>query len=149
MKGLPLTYNRDMQEDKGAVFDSVKTLSETLSILAEMFSAASLCEARAREAACDPLLLATDLADRLVKGGVPFRKAHEIVGGLVARARQMNTPLDLLNSSEFLQASPVLTPEIVKSTFQLESALAARKTIGSPSPENISREISRWRSLLG
>ena len=149
MKGLPLTYNRDMQEDKEAVFDSVKTLSQTLSILAEMFSAASLREKRALEAAGDPLLLATDLADRLVEGGVPFRQAHEIVGGLVARARELNTPLDQLDSSEFLNASPVLTPEIVKSTFQLQSALAARKTIGAPSPENISRELSRWRSLLG
>jgi argininosuccinate lyase len=148
MKGLPLTYNRDMQEDKEAVFDSVKTASDTLSILAEMFSAASLREDRALEAAGDPLLLATDLADRLVEGGVPFRKAHEIVGGLVARARELKTPLDQLNSAEFLKASPVLTPEIVKSTFQLQSALAARKAVGAPSPENISRELARWRSLL-
>ncbi len=149
MKGLPLTYNRDMQEDKEAVFDSVKTAGATLAILAEMFSAASLREERAREAAGDPLLLATDLADRLVEGGVPFRKAHEIVGGLVARARDLNTPLDQLDSAEFLKASPVLTPEIVRSTFQLESALAARKAIGAPSPENVTRELARWRSRLG
>jgi argininosuccinate lyase len=149
MKGLPLTYNRDMQEDKEAVFDSVKTASDTLAILAEMFSAASLREDHALEAAGDPLLLATDLADRLVEGGVPFRKAHEIVGGLVARARDLNTPLDRLDSAEFLKASPILTPEIVKSTFQLQSAMAARKAIGAPSPDNISRELSRWRSLLG
>ena len=149
MKGLPLTYNRDMQEDKEAVFDSVKTASATLAILAEMFSAAALREDRALEAAGDPLLLATDLADRLVEGGVPFRKAHEIVGGLVARARDLNTPLDKLDAAEFLKASAVLTPDIVKSTFQLESAMAARKAIGAPSPENISRELSRWRSQLG
>jgi argininosuccinate lyase len=148
MKGLPLTYNRDMQEDKEAVFDSVKTASDTLAILAEMFSAASLREDHALEAAGDPLLLATDLADRLVEGGVPFRKAHEIVGGLVARARDLNTPLDRLDSAEFLKASPILTPEIVKSTFQLQSAMAARKAIGAPSPDNISRELSRWRSQL-
>jgi len=149
MKGLPLTYNRDMQEDKEAIFDSVKTASETLAILAEMFSAASLREDRALEAAGDPLLLATDLADRLVEGGVPFRKAHEIVGSLVARARDLNTPLDRLDSAEFLKASPILTPEIVKSTFQLQSAMAARKAIGAPSPDNISRELSRWRTQLG
>ena len=149
MKGLPLTYNRDMQEDKEAVFDSVKTASATLSILAEMFSAAALREDRAREAAGDPLLLATDLADRLVEGGVPFRKAHEIVGGLVARARELSTPLDKLDAAEFLNASPVLTPEVVQSTFQLESALSARKAIGAPSPENVARELARWRSQLG
>ena len=149
MKGLPLTYNRDMQEDKEAVFDSVKTASATLAILAEMFSAAALREDRAREAAGDPLLLATDLADRLVEGGVPFRKAHEIVGGLVARARELSTPLDKLDAAEFLNASPVLTPEVVQSTFQLESALSARKAIGAPSPENVTRELARWRSQLG
>ena len=149
MKGLPLTYNRDMQEDKEAVFDSVKTASATLAILAEMFSAAALREDRAREAAGDPLLLATDLADRLVEGGVPFRKAHEIVGGLVARARELSTPLDKLDAAEFLNASPVLNPEVVQSTFQLESALSARKAIGAPSTENVARELSRWRSQLG
>jgi argininosuccinate lyase len=149
MKGLPLTYNRDMQEDKEAVFDSVKTAATTLAILAEMFSAASLREERAREAAGDPLLLATDLADRLVESGVPFRKAHEIVGGLVARARELNTPLDQLDSAEFLKASPILTSEVVGSTFQLESALAARTAIGAPSPSNVARELALWRDRLG
>lgn len=148
MKGLPLTYNRDMQEDKEAVFDSIKTARDTLTILAEMYSAARLREDRALEAASDPLLLATDLADRLVEGGVPFRKAHEIVGGLVGLAQQRGTPLDQLPHSDFLDASPVLTPEIVAATFDLRSALAARRTTGAPSPENVEREIARWdRSL--
>jgi argininosuccinate lyase len=148
MKGLPLTYNRDMQEDKEAVFDSVKSASETLAILAEMFEAASLREDRALAAASDPLLLATDLADRLVEGGVPFRKAHEIVGGLVAVAQETKTPLHKLDATEFAAASPVLTPEIVKATFDLRAALAARGTTGAPSPENIQRELSRWREQL-
>jgi argininosuccinate lyase len=148
MKGLPLTYNRDMQEDKEAVFDSVKSASETLAILAEMFEAASLREDRALAAASDPLLLATDLADRLVEGGVPFRKAHEIVGGLVAVAQETKTPLHKLDAAEFAAASPVLTPEIVKATFDLHAALAARGTTGAPSPENIQRELSRWREQL-
>jgi argininosuccinate lyase len=148
MKGLPLTYNRDMQEDKEAVFDSVKSASETLAIFAEMFDAASLREDRALAAASDPLLLATDLADRLVEGGVPFRKAHEIVGGLVAVAQETKTPLHKLDAAEFAAASPVLTPEIVKATFDLRAALAARGTTGAPSPENIQRELSRWREQL-
>ena len=148
MKGLPLTYNRDMQEDKEAVFDSVKSASETLAILAEMFEAASIREDRALAAASDPLLLATDLADRLVEGGVPFRQAHEIVGGLVAVAQETKTPLHKLDAAEFAAASPVLTHEIVKDTFDLRAALAARSTTGSPSPENIKRELSRWREQL-
>ena len=149
MKGLPLTYNRDMQEDKEAVFDSVKSVSETLAILPEMFDAAALREDRALAAASDPLLLATDLADRLVEGGVPFRQAHEIVGGLVAVAQETKTPLHKLDAAEFLTASPVLTPEIVKATFDLRAALAARGTTGAPSPENIQRELTRWREQLG
>ena len=148
MKGLPLTYNRDMQEDKEAVFDSVKSASQTMAIFAEMFESASLREDRALAAASDPLLLATDLADRLVEGGVPFRKAHEIIGGLVALAAETKTPLHKLDAVQFAAASPVLTTDIVKSTFDLRAALAARKTTGAPSPENIQRELSRWREQL-
>jgi len=148
MKGLPLTYNRDMQEDKEAVFDSVKSASQTMAIFAEMFESASLREERALAAASDPLLLATDLADRLVEGGVPFRKAHEIIGGLVALAAETKIPLHKLDAVQFAAASPVLTPDIVKATFDLRAALAARKTTGAPSPENIQRELSRWREQL-
>lgn len=148
MKGLPLTYNRDMQEDKEAVFDSVKSASQTMAIFAEMFESASLREERALAAASDPLLLATDLADRLVEGGVPFRKAHEIIGGLVALAAETKIPLHKLDAVQFAAASPVLTTDIVKATFDLRAALAARKTTGAPSPENIQRELSRWREQL-
>lgn len=148
MKGLPLTYNRDMQEDKEAVFDSVKSASQTMAIFAEMFESASLREESALAAASDPLLLATDLADRLVEGGVPFRKAHEIIGGLVALAAETKTPLHKLDAVQFAAASPVLTTDIVKATFDLRAALAARKTTGAPSPENIQRELSRWREQL-
>ena len=149
MKGLPLTYNRDMQEDKEGVFDSVDTVLDTLAIFAEMIAAASLCEERARAAASDPLLLATDLADRLVEGGVPFRQAHEIVGKLVARAQESGVPLDKLDSADFLAASAVLTPEVVAGTFDLESALNARRATGAPSPENVARELARWSAQLG
>jgi len=103
MKGLPLTYNRDMQEDKEGVFDSVDTVRATLAIFAEMIAAARLREDRARAAASDPLLLATDLADRLVEGGTPFRQAHEIIGRLVARAQELSVPLDKLDPRSFLR----------------------------------------------
>ena len=149
MKGLPLTYNRDMQEDKEGVFDSVDTVLATLAIFSEMIAAASLREDRARSAASDPLLLATDLADRLVGGGVPFRQAHEIVGKLVARAQESGVPLNRMPSAEFLAASPVLTPDVVASTFDLGSALAARLATGAPSPKNVARELARWSAQLG
>lgn len=148
MKGLPLTYNRDMQEDKEAVFDSIDTAAATLSIFAEMFAAAELREERTRAAASDPLLLATDLADRLVEGGVPFRQAHEIVGGLVALSAERKVPLDRLPLEDFATASPVLTPEVVGRTFGLDDAMRARRAVGAPSPDNVARELSRWQRQL-
>ena len=148
MKGLPLTYNRDMQEDKQVVFDSVDNIRATLAIFAEMLDAAALREERALAAAGDPLLLATDLADRLVEGGVPFREAHEIVGRLVALAQSRNVPLNSLPAEDFLAASPVLDPETIRKNFQLKTALEARRSIGAPSPANVAREISRWESAL-
>jgi len=149
MKGLPLTYNRDMQEDKEGVLDSVDTVRATLAIFAEMIAAARFREDRARAAASDPLLLATDLADRLVGGGVPFRQAHEIIGRLVARAQELGVPLDKLDPSEFLAASPLLTPEVVLANFDLNTAMAARRATGAPSPENVVRELARWSAVLG
>jgi len=149
MKGLPLTYNRDMQEDKEGVFDSVDTVLSTLAIFAEMLDAARLREDRARAAASDPLLLATDLADRLVAGGVPFRQAHEIIGRLVARAQEVGAPLDKLAPAEFLAASPLLTPEAVSANFDIDAAMAARRATGAPSPENVARELARWTARLG
>ena len=148
MKGLPLTYNRDMQEDKEGVFDSVDTVLATLAIFAEMLDAASLREERARSAASDPLLLATDLADRLVEGGVPFRQAHEIVGKLVARAQEIGVPLNKLDPEEFLAASALFTPEVVVRTFDLEAALEARRAKGAPSPVNVAGELARWSAQL-
>lgn len=148
MKGLPMTYNRDMQEDKEAVFDSIDTAAATLSLFAEMISAAVFREQRAAAAAADPLLLATDLADRLVEGGVPFREAHEMVGRLVARAQALGVPLNRLEPGEFTAVSPVLVPELVGRTFVVEAAMEARKATGAPSPENIARELARWESVL-
>ncbi len=148
MKGLPLTYNRDMQEDKEAVFDSFDTTRAALRIFAEMLDGASLNETTARDAASDPALLATDLADGLVLGGVPFRQAHEIVGKLVAAAAAKGVGLNALTSDDFLAASSVLTPEVVKRTFDLDSAIEARKTEGAPSHRNVAERLSHWRQQL-
>jgi hypothetical protein len=97
LKGLPLTYNRDLQEDKPPLFDSVDTLRLILAVNTEMIAAMELREENCRAAAADPMLLATDLADYLVKKGVPFRHAHELVGKAVAEAIATKTPLDQLD----------------------------------------------------
>lgn len=148
MKGLPMTYNRDMQEDKEPVFDSIDTVKAALAIFAEMIDGASFREARGAEAAADPNLLATDLADRLVLGGVPFRSAHEIVGKLVALAGAKQLPLDQLDARDYAAASPVLTPEVIAATFDVASGLAARRAPGAPSAQNVSARIAHWKSVL-
>ena len=149
LKGLPLTYNRDMQEDKEPVFDSFDTATACASIFAEMMAAATFDEERAAAAASDPNLLATDLADRLVVGGVPFRQAHEIVGRLVGRAAERGVALNALTPQDFLEASPVLDGSVVSAVFDVGSALAARTTPGSPSPDGVRSRLAHWKLVLG
>ena len=88
IKGLPLTYNRDLQEDKPPVFDSLDQLGQSLAVVAECLNSAEFDREKCLAAASDPLLLATDLADYLVEAGVPFRQAHHLVGRLVSLAEE-------------------------------------------------------------
>ena len=144
LKGLPLTYNRDLQEDKEPLFDSIETLTLALEVNAEMIASMKVNEENCRQAADDPLLLATDLADYLVRKGVPFREAHEIVGQAVAAAEQGNTPLNLLDLSTISGEFSSDAGEV----FDLEAALRARTNPGAPSIENVRREIERWQTQL-
>ncbi len=148
LKGLPMTYNRDMQEDKEPVFDSVDTLGPTLELFAEMLDGAEFDAARAAEAVSDPLLLATDLADHLVRGGVPFREAHEVVGRLVGEAARAGVPLDELPDETFAAASEHFAAGVAD-LFDIPTALAARKAPGAPSPENVAARLAHWREQLG
>jgi len=145
IKGLPLTYNRDLQEDKPPLFDSVDTLRLILAVNTEMIGAMELREQNCRAAASDPMLLATDLADYLVKKGVPFRHAHELVGKAVAEAVATGTPLDQLDLAAI---DPAYGPD-AKDVFCLERALASRTNPGAPSINNVLAEIQRWRGILG
>jgi argininosuccinate lyase len=144
MKGLPLTYNRDLQEDKPPLFDSVDTILMVLAVNTEMIAAMEMREDRCLGAASDPMLLATDLADALVKSGVPFRTAHELVGKAVAESVNSGVPLDALD----LKAIDPAYTDAMKSVFSLETALAARTNPGAPSVANVKREIERWKASL-
>lgn len=137
VKGLPLTYNRDLQEDKPPLFDSVDTIKQILAVNAEMIDAMEIRTDRCRAAASDPMLLATDLADWLVKQGVPFRHAHELVGKAVAESIATGVPLDQLDLPSI---DPAYTAD-AKSVFSLDRALAARTNPGAPNPENVKAEI--------
>ena len=141
LKGLPLTYNRDLQEDKEPLFDSIDTLTIALKVNSEMITAMEINTEACQSASSDPLLLATDLADWLVKQGVPFRSAHELVGKAVAEAVTTGTPLDQL---DLTKVDPAFTSD-ASSVFSLARALAARTNPGAPSVENIRAQIARWR----
>jgi len=143
-KGLPLTYNRDLQEDKEPLFDSIDTLSLALKVNAEMIADMAINLDTCEAAASDPLLLATDLADYLVKNGVPFRDAHELVGQAVALSVQTKTPLDQLDLSHVSEHYGA----DAKDVFDLQTALAARTNPGAPSIDNVRAEVARWKKSL-
>ena len=144
VKGLPLTYNRDLQEDKEPLFDSIDTILLTLKVNTEMIAEMTIHTENCATAASDPMLLATDLADWLVREGVPFRQAHELVGKAVAESIANNTPLDQL---DLPAVDPAFKPEANK-VFDLAIALRARTNPGAPSPENVKSEIARWRTAI-
>ena len=143
-KGLPLTYNRDLQEDKEPLFDSIDTLSLALKVNAEMIADMAINLDTCEAAASDPLLLATDLADYLVKNGVPFRQAHELVGQAVALSVQTKTPLDQLDLSQVSEHYGADANDV----FDLQTALAARTNPGAPSIDNVRAEVARWKQSL-
>lgn len=147
-KGLPLTYNRDLQEDKPPVFDCLDTTLACLDILEGTLAGARPNRARCADAVADPLLLATDVADYLVRKGMPFRDAHHAVGALVARAEDRGVPLDKLSDTDAADVSPLLGTEW-KACFDLQTALAAREMPGMPGPKAVAAEIKAWRNELG
>jgi argininosuccinate lyase len=140
LKALPLTYNRDLQEDKEPLFDSADTLLATLRVNTDMLRHIRVHRARCEAAASDPMLLATDLVDFLVRRGVPFRQAHHKVGALVAESEKTGTPLAKLAATKYGPAA--------EKVFDLHRALAARRAIGAPSPARVRAQIARWKRLL-
>jgi len=143
LKALPSSYNRDLQEDKQALFDSVDTIRASLEIFAAMLSELKINRARMETAAADPSLLATDVAEYLVKKGVPFREAHEIVGKLVAK----QIPLDQIALAKLKKFSPLFDVDLA-SVFDVRGSLAGRTASGAPSPDNIAVQVKSWRKLL-
>jgi len=148
LKGLPMAYNRDLQEDKEAVFDSVDTARMALAVTAEMMGALVIKKEVATTAASDPALLATDLADELVRKNVPFRAAHDLIGKLAAESSKTGVPLDQLPVEVIREYCPQLLNDW-KSIFDPIRSLKARAAIGAPSPANVSERLAHWKKLLG
>ncbi|MBR6389686.1 MAG: argininosuccinate lyase [Opitutales bacterium] len=147
VKGLPLTYNRDLQEDKPAVFDAYEQAMVCLDVVAGALSRAEFNAQKCAAAVADPLLLATDLADYLVMRGVAFRKAHHYVGGLVALAEKTNTPINELSDAAAKKVCPHLG-EDWKSVFDLKRAISMREKAGMPGKKQTAKRIAYWKKLL-
>ena len=146
VKGLPLTYNRDLQEDKPPVFDSFDQTKLILDCVAACLPGVSVDVKRCAAAVADPALLATDVVDYLVKKAIPFREAHHVVGALVRLSENLATPLNKLPFTEVAKIHEALGEDWVQA-FDLEKALAARDKPGMPGPDQVMARIAHWRSV--
>ena len=147
LKGLPMTYNRDLQEDKERIFDSWKTVLLTLDIWANMLKCVNVRADSCRKAASDPALLATDLVDYLVLKGMPFRLAHHAVGELVALAEKKNVLLCELGIDDFQKVNALFEKDVLE-VFQLEKAMDKKHCIGSGGTKEKQKELKQWESRL-
>jgi len=147
LKALPMTYNRDMQEDKQPVFDSADTVSACLAIMAALLPRVRFRRDRLAKALQDDFLCATDWAEQLVRRGVPFRDAHEAVGRAVALAEQRGGGLGALP----LRALQAICPKFDRAILRITTAaasVAAKRSLGSTQPARVARELRRWRTVL-
>jgi argininosuccinate lyase len=147
LKGLPLTYNRDLQEDKEPVFDAVDTLLLVLPAMAGLIATLRVNSQRLRDLAPAGFTLATDLAEYLVVRGVPFRDAHEIVGHLVVWCQVNEVTLDEVSDEDLAKVSPHLTPD-VRAVLTVPGALAARKGFGGTAPERVAEQLAALRTTV-
>jgi argininosuccinate lyase len=147
VKGLPLTYDRDLQEDKPPVFDSLDQTAICLEVLAAVVAGLNVNAARCAAAVADPALLATDLADYLVRKGVPFREAHHAVGAVVRLAESNSVRLDALTLGQVQSVHTAFEADWVN-VFDLRRAMTARSGPGMPGPAQLRRQLARWHKLL-
>ena len=148
MKGLPLTYNSDMQEDKEPLFDTVDTLEAVLAVLPPMLASLTWRADRLSTAAAQHYATATDLADYLVKKGLPFRDAHEVTGKTVRYALERGVELGELSIDELRALSPLIGDDI-QGAITLDASLRARAVTGGTAPEAVRRQLAVARELLG
>lgn len=147
MKGIPLAYNKDMQEDKEAIFDAVDTVKMCLPVFTKMLSTAKFKKDSMYHAALGGFTNATDMADYLVKKGIPFRTAHEIIGKMVSFCTQNSKSLAQLTLSEFHSFSEVIGQDVY-SAISLEKCVSDRKIPGGPAKEAVMNSINKGRALV-
>jgi argininosuccinate lyase len=147
LKGLPMTYNRDLQEDKEALFDSLDQIKLVLEVYTGMIPEVEVDSNRTRQAANDPGLLATDLADYLVLHGLPFRQAHEVIGKLVAYSIEQRRGFADLKLEEFRRFSEHFGPDLFE-VLDLDRAIDSRTATGAPSRKNVAGALEAWNAIL-
>ena len=144
MKGLPLAYNKDMQEDKEAIFDTVDTLHASLAVTATVLRNIRISRERTLEAAAYGYLNATELADYLVRKGMPFREAHETVGRVVVHAIERGVELNDLSPDDLRSFSSLIEPDVFES-LSLEQTLGTKSQVGGTAPDRVAAELKSAR----
>jgi argininosuccinate lyase len=147
LKGLPLSYNRDLQEDKEPLFDTLDTVTASVKIYAELMAQLTVRSQTMKEAVSQGFLLATELADYLVQKGMPFRESHHVVGNLVRECLAKGKDLQQLTQNDLFEASPsfdakafqVLTPE---------SAINRKDIVGGTATTQVTKQINGWKKML-
>ena len=147
MKGIPLAYNKDMQEDKELVFDAIDTVKGCLALFTGMLASMKFNKERMLESCRHGFTNATDAADYLVNHGVPFRDAHGIVGKLVLYCIDKKIALDDMSLEEYKEISPVFEEDIYDA-ISMETCVNKRNTIGAPGPEAMKRVIALHEAYL-
>ena len=145
LKGLPFAYHRDLQEDKEPVFDSVEQLRLVIPAVTGMIATLQFDTERMTSSADGGYALATDIAEWLVRHGMPFREAHEAAGGCVQIAESRGVELAALTDEELASVSPMLTPQ-VRDVLLVSGSLASRDTVGGTAPERVAEQIAELRS---
>jgi len=147
MKGLPLAYNRDMQEDKEPLFDAADTVTLSLSVFAQMLKEVTIHRQAMHRAAEDGFITATDLADYLVKKGMPFRQAHEIVGRAVLYAMESGRGLSDIPLAEYRKLSPLIGQDVY-TAISIESSVGRRTSQGGTAPRNLRKRLAALKKKL-
>jgi argininosuccinate lyase len=147
MKGLPLSYNRDLQEDKISIFDSIDTVKSCLTVLNAMFPQVIFNTERLKKTAGDAFSTATDIADYLARKGVSFRKAHEITGKMVRYCMKKNKRLEHLSVKELKAFSAKITTDIYKH-LSADESVRHKISVGGTSPTEVKKQIRRLKKLV-
>lgn len=147
LKGLPMTYNRDLQEDKERLFDTANAVHSSVRLMSAMLENTTVQRPMCAKAANDAALLATDLADYLVRKGLPFRQAHHVVGAVVAAAERAGKQINEMDVTSLEKIDSHFGPDVA-TIFNLKKAMTRREMTGAPGTNQVARQLARWQKIL-